>query len=371
MVTVRIGDIFESAAQTLVNTVNTVGVMGKGIALEFRKRFPDMYEDYQRRCEGGEVKLGRPYLYKRLVKPWIVNFPTKEHWRSVSRLSDIVEGLRYLKHHHKAWGITSLAVPPLGCGQGQLEWRVVGPTLFRHLSELDIPVDVFAPFGTPSPELDASFLAGAPREAVDVPAPRLQPAWLALVRIVDCIQHEKHHWPVGRVSFQKLAYFATVAGLPTGLQFGRGSYGPFAEELKPMIAKLVNNGVLAEEQLGRMFAVRPGPTYRDAVEAFRGDLEPWQPIMERVCDLFLRMRTQDAEVAATVHFAANQLHEKRDQPPSELEVFDEVKRWKQRRKPPIGENEIAEAIRALNALDWIHAAPSPELPVEDPLAVAD
>lgn len=97
-----VGNIFDSKAQTLVNTVNTVGVMGKGIALEFKRRFPDMYEDYLRACEKGEVRLGKPYLYKRATVPWILNFPTKGHWRSVSRLSDIVRGLDYLRTHYSA-----------------------------------------------------------------------------------------------------------------------------------------------------------------------------------------------------------------------------------------------------------------------------
>src|SRR5437773_10712567 len=112
------GDLFASKAQTLVNTVNTVGVMGKGVALEFKKRFPEMYEDYLRRCTAGEVRLGEPYLYRRQQLPWILNFPTKGHCRSVSRLSDIVRGLEYLTRYYRAWGITLLAVPPHGCGQG-------------------------------------------------------------------------------------------------------------------------------------------------------------------------------------------------------------------------------------------------------------
>jgi len=90
MVKVVVGDILNSKAQTLVNTVNTVGVMGKGVALAFRERFPDMFEDYRKRCELGQVKLGKPYLYRRPELPWILNFPTKEHWRSVSRLEDII-----------------------------------------------------------------------------------------------------------------------------------------------------------------------------------------------------------------------------------------------------------------------------------------
>jgi len=144
MVTVKIGNLFDSDAQTLVNTVNCVGVMGKGVALEFKNRFPEMHEDYVARCNAGQVRLGRPYLYRSLVPPWVLNFPTKNHWRSVSRLQDIEEGLAYLLSHYQEWDITSLAVPPLGCGHGQLEWRVVGPTLYRYLKRMDIPVELYA-----------------------------------------------------------------------------------------------------------------------------------------------------------------------------------------------------------------------------------
>jgi O-acetyl-ADP-ribose deacetylase (regulator of RNase III) len=158
MVKVQIGNLFESKAQTWVNTVNCVGIMGKGIALEFKKRFPDMFEDYLVRCKSGEVKLGRPYLYRTLFYPWILNFPTKDHWRSVARLESIIQGLKYLLENYKEWEITSIAVPPLGSGLGQLEWRIVGPTLYRYLSRMDIPVDLYAPYGTPHEELQIEFL---------------------------------------------------------------------------------------------------------------------------------------------------------------------------------------------------------------------
>src|SRR5262245_52928371 len=115
MTQILVGDLFQSGAQTLVNTVNCVGVMGKGVALEFKRRFPDMYEDYVARCAARQVRLGEPYLFHRPAPPWILNFPTKDHWRAVSRLADIVAGLESLEEHYREWGITSLAVPPLGC----------------------------------------------------------------------------------------------------------------------------------------------------------------------------------------------------------------------------------------------------------------
>ncbi|MEO7818974.1 MAG: macro domain-containing protein, partial [Actinomycetota bacterium] len=284
-VTVLVGDLFESDAQTLVNTVNTVGVMGKGIALQFRKRFSDMHADYVTRCELGEVKLGEPYLYRTLIPPWILNFPTKEHWRSISNLSSIVAGLEYLERMHAEWGITSLAVPPLGCGEGGLEWKVVGKTLYRHLMRLPIPVQLYAPHGTPDFELQEQFLAGDDQAQSNNGKLKIRPGWIALVDILSRVLREPHHWPVGRTTFQKLAYFATEAGIPTGLEYSKGSYGPFADELKPLITRLVNNGLVEETRLGRMFAVVPGPTFKDARETFSSSLVEWEEAIDRVADL--------------------------------------------------------------------------------------
>jgi O-acetyl-ADP-ribose deacetylase (regulator of RNase III)/uncharacterized protein YwgA len=367
MIRTLTGDIFESTAQTLVNTVNCVGVMGKGLALEFKKIFPEMYEDYLARCAAGQVRLGRPYLFKSVIPPWILNFPTKDHWRSVSRLSDIIAGLEYLERHYKEWGITSLAVPALGCSNGQLEWRVVGPTLYRHLSRFDIPVELYAPLGTPAEQLDTVFLSQAPasafKEGQTAGAPKINPAWVALVEILARINHEPYHWPVGRTTFQKIAYFATALGLPTDLHYARGSYGPFAPELKPLITRLVNNGLISEDRLGNMLMVMPGSTYQDAARTFVAEIKQWNEIINNVTDLFLRMRTAQAEVAATVFFVARQLAESAGSKPSEAEILEEVKRWKQKRRPPLQEEDVAQSIRSLNMLGWIDAAVSAELPL--------
>jgi O-acetyl-ADP-ribose deacetylase (regulator of RNase III) len=364
-----IGDIFASKAQTLVNTVNCVGVMGKGVALGFKQRFPEMYKDYVRRCERGQVRLGQPYIYKRLVEPWVLNFPTKDHWRAVSRLSDIVAGLEYLTRYYTEWGITSLAVPPLGCGNGQLDWNVVGPTLYRHFDKLDIPVEMYAPGGTPSEQLTTEFLARKTGSGVGdlrSAGTRLPAEAIALVGVVSRVAREPHHWPVGRTTFQKIAYFLTEAGIPTGLQYQRGSFGPFSPEIKPLIGRLMNHNVVTEQRLGRMFEITPGPTYSDARTLYMEKLREWTPTIERVADLFLRMpRTHDAEIAATVHVAATDLRRTSARRPSEREVLDEVRRWKVRRRPPLDDREVAGAIRHLNMLGWVDLRANPDLPVDD------
>jgi len=366
MVKVMMGDMFESKAQTLVNTVNCVGIMGKGIALEFKKRFPDMFGDYVKRCEAKQVRLGRPYLFKRLMPPWILNFPTKDHWRSVSRLQDIVEGLRYLQEHYKDWGITSLAVPPLGCSQGKLEWRVVGPTLYRYLKALDIPVELYAPFDTPHEELQPAFLDKTQESALTKPEPhRIGPAWVAVVEILRRVEEEPFHWPVGRTTFQKIAYFATESGIPTGLKYQRGSYGPHAPALKERITVLVNNGMVREEQLGQMFAIHVGETYMDARKVYADQIKEWDSIIDKIADLFMRMNTKQAEVAATVHFVAQEWKDRFEAPPTEKDVLDSVMEWKQKRRPPLDEKEVALTVRNLNMLSWIGARASSDLPITE------
>ena len=147
MLKVLIGDLFASPAQTLVNPVNCVGVMGKGLALEFKKRFPGMFDDYVARCARKQVRLGEPYLYRDQAGTMVVNFPTKGHWRSPSRLTDIERGLDYFVGHYERWGVRSIAFPPLGCGNGGLEWFDVGSVMYAKLRDLPITVEVYELYG--------------------------------------------------------------------------------------------------------------------------------------------------------------------------------------------------------------------------------
>lgn len=144
MIRYRSGNLLDSKAQTLVNTVNCVGVMGKGIALEFRRRYPQMFRQYVELCGRREVRPGIPYCYG-AVPQQILNFPTKGHWKAKSRLSDIERGLRLLERHYTDWNITSIAMPPLGCGNGGLDWSEVKPLIERHLAHLPISVEVYVP----------------------------------------------------------------------------------------------------------------------------------------------------------------------------------------------------------------------------------
>jgi O-acetyl-ADP-ribose deacetylase (regulator of RNase III)/uncharacterized protein YwgA len=350
------GDLLKSNMHALVNTVNTVGVMGKGVALAFKKRYPDMYQDYVRRCERGEVHLGEPYVY-RAGDHLIVNFPTKEHWRSVSRLQDIVDGLDYLERHYKEWQIKSLAVPPLGCGNGQLEWRVVGPILLRHLKRLDIPVELYAPHGsTLLGEMQLDLLDHLNPQETEQQW-RLEPWLVAIAETVSRLESLRYHWPVGRVMLQKIVYFATVAGLPTGLEFQRASYGPFASDLKAAVGRMLNNGILMEQPRGRMIEIRSGPALDDARASYSDQLAKWNDLIDRLVDLAARFDTNGAEVAATVHYAAQDLHNQYGRTPTVAEVVAYVEDWKRRRNPRLERNDILRAVVSLGTQGWLKVDP--------------
>lgn len=138
----RKGDIFESETQVIVNTVNCQGVMGKGLALAFKERYPAMFSVYKEECKTGKLRIGRPSLYKEST-PWILNFPTKDKWKANSRLEYLDKGLKYFVANCKRAGIKSIAFPKLGAQNGKLEWDDVGPLMAKYLSTLDIEVYIY------------------------------------------------------------------------------------------------------------------------------------------------------------------------------------------------------------------------------------
>jgi uncharacterized protein YwgA len=203
-----------------------------------------------------------------------------------------------------------------------------------------------------------------------MPEPQwIKPAWVALVEILQRLEEQPYHPPVGRTTFQKIAYVATQEGLPTDLHHQKGSYGPYSEELKGLTARLINNGLIREEKLGRMLGIKVGPTFKDARKAYGRDLAQWERIIEKTADLFMRLDTKQAEVVATVLFAAEGLRKSTEEKPSEREVLDAVMEWKQRRRPRLNEPEVALTVRNLAALKWLQVKPSTNLPLPDELAV--
>jgi O-acetyl-ADP-ribose deacetylase (regulator of RNase III) len=228
------GNLLEAEVEAVVNTVNTVGVMGKGIALMFKEAFPDNRRQYEAACKRGEVRVGRMFVTERpgLIGPrWIINFPTKENWRNPSREEWIQEGLADLRRVIEEKGIRSIALPPLGCGNGGLEWSVIRPLIEGALGRLeDVDVVVYEP--------TRRYQNVAKRSGVQ----KLTKARALIAELV------RRYWILGfecsMLEIQKLAWFLerdiTALGLanPLDLRFTADRYGPYADRLRHLLESL-------------------------------------------------------------------------------------------------------------------------------------
>lgn len=226
------GNLLDARADALVNTVNTVGVMGKGIALMFKERFHDNFRQYAQACKAKEVRTGKIFVTepRELEGPrWIINFPTKQHWRSPSKLDWIVEGLQDLRQFLLANDVKSIAIPPLGAGNGGLEWGLVRPEIESALGDLiGIEITVFEP--------TVQYQNVAKRVGVE----KLTVARALVAEMV------RRYWVLGMecslLEAQKLAWFLERSierhvpeDNPLNLQFEANRYGPYAHRLNKLL----------------------------------------------------------------------------------------------------------------------------------------
>jgi len=227
MVEIAKGNLLEAETEALVNTVNCVGYMGKGIALQFKQAFPENFKAYQAACRVGEVVPGKMLVHDngRLLNPrYIINFPTKRHWRGKSRLKDIELGLRALVSDVQNLGIRTIAVPPLGCGLGGLEWHVVRPMIEKAFSTVpDVCVLLFEPAGAP----DAKAMP------VRTVRPHMTPARAVFIKLMDAYAALDYKRTLLEV--QKLAYLLQEAGELLQLNYEPGHYGPYAPNLNKVL----------------------------------------------------------------------------------------------------------------------------------------
>ena len=347
---VKIGNIFESKCSAIVNTVNCVGVMGKGIALEFKKKYPEMYIDYVERCKYGKVRTGTPYVFHS-GDTIIINFPTKDHWRSPSRLSFVVEGLDWFVTNYKKYGITSVAFPPLGCGNGGLAWEVVGPIMYQKLKGLPIRVEIYAPFGVSRNEITDEFLSRSvtDEEVLGKSNLKINPKWYLILAVVRELNGRKYSLKVGRTIYQKICYVVTRNGVNTGFVFSKGNYGPYSTNAKNSITALANANLIAEKRLGRMVSLSVSDNviiYKD-----RFSEEEWNAVKKTV-DLFGRVKsTEQAEIIATVLYSFDELN-KRKHEVSDEDVYNYVMSWKPHWKPE-KDYDVCDTIQNLAMLSLI------------------
>ncbi|WP_439473095.1 type II toxin-antitoxin system antitoxin DNA ADP-ribosyl glycohydrolase DarG [Brevundimonas sp.] len=304
MITFTSGDILKSGAEALVNTVNCVGVMGRGVALQFKNAFQDNYEAYARACEAQEVQPGRMFVYERhrLDTPrFIINFPTKRHWRGKSRMEDIDAGLIDLVRVIRERKIRSIAIPPLGSGLGGLDWRQVRPRIEQALEAVpDVEVIVYEPGGAPA--ADAMSRARA--------APAMSPGRAALVGLVDRYLNGLLDPFVSLLEVHKLMYFMQEAGEPLKLRYAQAFYGPYAENLRHVLREVESHYLSGYADGGdaptKRLELVPGAVV-DA-QAKLKDAPETQARFERVTDLVGGFESPfGLELLATVHWVATRL----------------------------------------------------------------
>jgi O-acetyl-ADP-ribose deacetylase (regulator of RNase III) len=237
-----IGNMLEADTQALVNTVNTVGVMGKGIALQFKERFPANFKIYANACKKGEVKIGKMLVVKENTlagEKIIINFPTKAEWFKKSQYNYIEEGLEDLINVIKEYKIHSIAIPPLGCGNGGLKWEKVKLLMDKHLGQfLDVNIQIYEP----NEAVKAILQQEQVKKEVE-----LTPARAMLLHAL--FKYEKLGEVASVFAANKLAYFLQKSGEPMRLQFVPYKYGPYAQAIEKVLYALNGKYLKGMEQM--------------------------------------------------------------------------------------------------------------------------
>lgn len=229
MIEYKQGDILRDQSEALVNTVNCVGVMGRGIALQFKKAFPPNFSAYVAACKNKEVQPGRMFVFEtgQLTAPrYIINFPTKRHWRGASRMEDIDSGLQALVETIRRYRIESIAIPPLGSGLGGLSWADVRPRIEAALQQLqDVHVTIYEPTGAPATD----------KMVRNRKVPKMTKGRAALVELMNRYLCGLLDPSVSVLEVHKLMYFMQEAGEPLRLNYEKAPYGPYAQNLRHVL----------------------------------------------------------------------------------------------------------------------------------------
>jgi O-acetyl-ADP-ribose deacetylase (regulator of RNase III) len=342
------GNLLEADVDALVNTVNSVGYMGKGIALQFKQAFPRNNAFYERACRAGEVVPGHMLIFDNggLVKPhYIINFPTKRHWRGKSKIEDIAAGLKALVAGVKRLGIRSIAVPPLGCGLGGLDWRVVRPMIEGAFSALpDVRVLLYEPAGAPA----------ARAMPVRTERPRMTAARALFIKLMDAYAALDYSRTLLEV--QKLAYFLQEAGEPLRLKYEAGHYGPYAANLNKVLEAMEGHfirGYGDSQRPNAEIALIEGAV--DEASAFLADKRASLARLRRVSELIEGFETPyGMELLASVHWVARRGGPRGEAPGRDAETaIAQVHAWNPRKRRAFKPDHVRAAWQQLEAHGWL------------------
>jgi len=303
MIELKQGDILRADAEALVNTVNCVGVMGRGIALQFKKAFPDNYfKEYRDACDSKELQPGKMLVHNlnRLHNPrYVIDFPTKRHWKGKSRMEDIEAGLLALVNEIRNREIHSIAIPPLGCGLGGLRWVEVHARIEKAFQNFtDVQVLLYEPKGAPP----------AKKMVHDQKTPRLTVGRAALIVLMRRYLAVVMDPFVTLLEIHKLMYFMQEAGEGLKLRYDKGSYGPYAQNLRHVLNIMEGYFITGygdaednpKRQINLIQDILP------QAESFLADHHETSNHLKKVVELISGFETPyGMELLSTVHWVAN------------------------------------------------------------------
>jgi O-acetyl-ADP-ribose deacetylase (regulator of RNase III) len=342
MIEYKTGDILSEDAEALVNTVNCVGIMGRGIALQFKSAFPKNFQIYELACKHSEVQPGHMLVVEndKLTNPrFIINFPTKRHCRGKSRIEDIESGLTALVQEIKNRHIHSIAIPPLGSGLGGLDWSDVRPRIEKALNDLkDVRVILYEP------------AAKAREHTPSRDVPKMTPGRAALVVLMDRYLSGLLDPFVTLLEVHKLMYFMQEAGEPLKLQYVQAPYGPYAENLRHVLKVIEGHFVSGYADGGdapdKQLELVPGAV-SDANEFLQAATDV-RDRFDRVASLVEGFETPfGLELLATVHWIVTRA--------GAISVDDVITRtyaWN-KRKEQFSRNQLRLALKVLATKKWV------------------
>jgi O-acetyl-ADP-ribose deacetylase (regulator of RNase III) len=344
MIEYRTGDVLQADTEALVNTVNCVGIMGRGVALQFKNAYPANFKFYEAACERGEVRPGQMLVFEtgQLTNPkYIINFPTKRHWRGKSRMEDIESGLMALTQEIRSRRIRSIALPPLGSGLGGLDWRSVRPRIEVALQDFtDVRVIVFGPHASSAKHVTTKMRA----------APKMTTGRAALVVLLHRYLGGLMDPFVTLLELHKLMYFMQEAGEPLKLHYAKALYGPYAENLRHVLHHVEGHFVSGYADGGdtpdKQLQLVPGAVI-DA-ESFLTDHAMTRERFDRVADLVEGFETPfGLELLSTVHWVAI-----REGATSAEQAIASTYAWNDRKKR-FSPGQIALALDVLANKNWL------------------
>lgn len=329
------GDIFKANTEAIVNTVNCVGVMGKGIALQFREKYPENYKSYKHACDAGNVVIGKMFVTKNgLLKPnFIINFPTKEHWRGKSRIEYIETGLDDLKLVLQKYNIKSVAIPPLGAGNGGLDWMVVKQLIVNKLGNLDTDVVIFEP----------SERFNEVKHATKVDLNDFRATFIKCVGIYNSALDRMYE--LGNIEAQKLAYFiGLVLDRPDIInRYIKHIYGPYFPQLNNALRDMSGTYLsgIGDGQHQNHIDVMPG--VMEEVDKYIESKPYLQKAIDKIKKIIYGYETSfGMELLGTVHWVCTHNDIK-----SEQDIVEYVHSWNDRKKTIMSQNDIVRAHKHL------------------------